>query len=41
MIKFTNSNQFKLLAGLVIYHGIRIGDPEYKPYLRSNSHLKS
>ena len=40
MIKFTNSNQLKLLTGSVIYYGIRVGDLEYKPYPHSNSHLK-
>ena len=41
MIKFTHYYQLKLLGDEIIYHGIRLGDPKFKPCLHSTSHLKN
>jgi hypothetical protein len=35
MIKFTISEQFKLLGQSVNYHGIKAGGPEFEPYVHS------
>ena len=41
MTKFTISKQIEFLGKSIIYHGIRVGDLEFEPYLYSTFHLKS